>query len=79
MAAAENSLASRLYRGEAGLNIVGRRKMWFTVAAVLVMLALGSILIKGSAWASSSPAATRSRSPQASARCRTRRPPRTGC
>ncbi|WP_433532544.1 protein translocase subunit SecF [Micromonospora sp. CA-263727] len=45
--AAENSLASRLYRGEAGLNIVGRRKMWFTVAAVLVLIALGSILIRG--------------------------------
>ncbi|BCJ57282.1 protein translocase subunit SecF [Micromonospora endophytica] len=47
MAAAENSLASRLYRGEAGLNIVGRRKMWFAVAAVLVLIALGSLLIKG--------------------------------
>ncbi|MEV6692488.1 protein translocase subunit SecF [Micromonospora sp. NPDC051196] len=45
--AAENSLASRLYRGEAGLNVVGRRKMWFTAAAVLVLMALGSILIKG--------------------------------
>ncbi|GGM41295.1 protein-export membrane protein SecF [Micromonospora sonchi] len=44
MAAAENSLASRLYRGEAGLNIVGRRKMWFTVAAVLVVIALGSVI-----------------------------------
>ncbi|GIJ30089.1 protein-export membrane protein SecF [Micromonospora qiuiae] len=42
--AAENSLASRLYRGEAGLNIVGRRKMWFTVAAVLVVIALGSVI-----------------------------------
>ncbi|AEB44058.1 protein translocase subunit SecF [Micromonospora maris] len=45
--AAENSLASRLYRGEAGLNVVGRRKMWFTAAAVLVLIALASILIKG--------------------------------
>ncbi len=45
--AAENSLASRLYRGEAGLNVVGKRKMWFTAAAVLVLIALASILIKG--------------------------------
>ncbi|MEU6022757.1 protein translocase subunit SecF [Micromonospora sp. NPDC047134] len=45
--AAESSLASRLYRGDAGLNVVGRRKMWFTAAAVLVLIALGSILIKG--------------------------------
>ncbi|RIV37812.1 protein translocase subunit SecF [Micromonospora radicis] len=45
--AAENSLASRLYRGDAGLDIVGRRKMWFTAAAVLVLIALSSILFKG--------------------------------
>ncbi|SCL33576.1 protein translocase subunit secF [Micromonospora nigra] len=44
---AESGLASRLYRGEAGLNVVGRRKVWFTVAAVLVLLALASFLIRG--------------------------------
>ncbi len=45
--AAETGLAGRLYRGEAGLNIVGRRKMWFTVAAVLVVIALGSVVFRG--------------------------------
>ncbi|MFF5214278.1 protein translocase subunit SecF [Micromonospora sp. NPDC000442] len=44
---AETGLAARLYRGEAGLNIVGRRKVWFTVAAVLVMIALGSVIFRG--------------------------------
>ncbi|MFY1575607.1 protein translocase subunit SecF [Verrucosispora sp. WMMD703] len=44
---AETGLAARLYRGEAGLNIVGRRKMWFTVAAVLVLIALGSVIFRG--------------------------------
>ncbi|WP_306206679.1 protein translocase subunit SecF [Actinoplanes sp. RD1] len=44
---AAGSLADRLYRGEANLNIVGRRKMWFIAAAVLVVLALGSFLFRG--------------------------------
>ncbi|MEV6811205.1 protein translocase subunit SecF [Micromonospora sp. NPDC051296] len=45
--AAETGLASRLYRGEAGLNIVGRRKLWFSIAAVLVVIALGSVVFRG--------------------------------
>ncbi|MBQ1028309.1 protein translocase subunit SecF [Micromonospora sp. C95] len=44
---AETGLAARLYRGEAGLDIVGRRKMWFTVATVLVLIALGSVIFRG--------------------------------
>ncbi|MFF0720130.1 protein translocase subunit SecF [Micromonospora sp. NPDC003816] len=44
---AENGLAARLYRGEAGLNIVGRRKMWFTIAAVLATIALASVIFTG--------------------------------
>ncbi|AGL19573.1 protein translocase subunit SecF [Actinoplanes sp. N902-109] len=41
-----NGLADRLYRGEANINIVGRRKLWFTIAAALVVIALGSFLIR---------------------------------
>ncbi|NLU78701.1 protein translocase subunit SecF [Micromonospora sp. HNM0581] len=44
---AQTGLAARLYRGEAGLDIVGRRKMWFTVATVLVVIALGSVIFRG--------------------------------
>ncbi|WKU05215.1 protein translocase subunit SecF [Micromonospora sp. HUAS LYJ1] len=44
---AKSGLASRLYRGEAGLNIVGRRKLWFTVAGVLVLVAVLSFAIRG--------------------------------
>lgn len=40
-------LADRLYRGEANLSIVGRRKMWFTVAAVAVLIAIGSFVFRG--------------------------------
>ncbi|MCU7724796.1 protein translocase subunit SecF [Actinoplanes sp. KI2] len=44
---ARTGLATRLYLGEANLNIVGRRKTWFTVAAILVAIAIASISIKG--------------------------------
>jgi preprotein translocase subunit SecF len=44
---ASKGLADRLYRGEANLNIIGRRKVWFITAAVLVVIALGSFLTRG--------------------------------
>ena len=44
---AGSSLANRLYRGEAGLNVVGRRKMWFLIAAIAVLLSIGSFVFSG--------------------------------
>src|SRR4051812_12660846 len=44
---ASKGFADRLYRGEANLNIVGRRRTWFLVAAVLVLLSVGSFVING--------------------------------
>lgn len=44
---AKTGLASRLYRGEADLNIVGRRKLWFAVAGALVLIAVLSFAIRG--------------------------------
>ncbi|MFF0468161.1 protein translocase subunit SecF [Micromonospora zamorensis] len=44
---AENGLASRLYNGEAGLNVVGKRKLWFGVAGVLILIALLSFGLRG--------------------------------
>ena len=44
---AKNGLAARLYRGEADLNIVGRRNLWFGVAGVLVLIAVLSFAISG--------------------------------
>jgi preprotein translocase subunit SecF len=43
---ASKGLADRLYRGEANLNIVGRRKTWFLVAAILLLIAVGSFLTR---------------------------------
>ncbi|MFG3699245.1 protein translocase subunit SecF [Micromonospora sp. NPDC047620] len=44
---AKSGLASRLYRGEAGLDIIGRRKLWFAVAGTLILLALLSFGLRG--------------------------------
>jgi preprotein translocase subunit SecF len=44
---ARNGLADRLYRGEANLDIIGRRKTWFAVAALLVLIAIGSFALRG--------------------------------
>jgi preprotein translocase subunit SecF len=42
-----SGLASRLYRGDAGLQIVPRRKLWFGIAAGIVLVAIASFLIQG--------------------------------
>ncbi|WP_433826215.1 protein translocase subunit SecF [Actinoplanes sp. CA-015351] len=44
---ARPGLATRLYQGEANINIVGRRKTWFAIAIAIVVISLGSILIRG--------------------------------
>ncbi|MET7968048.1 protein translocase subunit SecF [Micromonospora sp. NPDC005305] len=44
---AKSGLAARLYRGEADLNIVGKRKLWFGVAGVLVLIAVLSFALSG--------------------------------
>ncbi|GID92819.1 protein translocase subunit SecF [Amorphoplanes digitatis] len=44
---ASKGLAERLYLGEANLNIVGRRKMWFGIFAGLLIVALGSFVLRG--------------------------------
>jgi preprotein translocase subunit SecF len=41
-----SGLATRLYRGDAGLNVVGKRRMWFTIAAVALLIAILSISIQ---------------------------------
>ncbi|QLQ35213.1 protein translocase subunit SecF [Micromonospora robiginosa] len=44
---AKSGLAARLYRGEADLNIVGKRKVWFGVAGALVLIAVLSFALNG--------------------------------
>ncbi|MFY1694448.1 MULTISPECIES: protein translocase subunit SecF [unclassified Solwaraspora] len=42
-----SGFAGRLYRGEANLPIIPRRNTWFTIAAVLLVLAIASVAIRG--------------------------------
>ncbi|MEO3928134.1 protein translocase subunit SecF [Micromonosporaceae bacterium B7E4] len=42
-----SGLASRLYRGEAGLAIIPRRKLWFSICGGLVLLTILSFVIQG--------------------------------
>lgn len=41
------TLANRLYRGEAGLDVIGKRKIWYTVAALILLTAVLSFLFRG--------------------------------
>nr|WP_221377986.1 protein translocase subunit SecF [Actinoplanes polyasparticus] len=43
---ARQGLAARLYAGEANVNIIGRRKLWFLIAGLLVAISIASISIK---------------------------------
>ena len=43
----KSGLATRLYRGEAGINVVGRRRVWFTVAGAVVLIAIISFAVRG--------------------------------
>ena len=40
-------LGGKLYRGEVSYNIVGRRKTWYIVSALILLLALGGIFFRG--------------------------------
>ena len=41
------SLATRLYRGDAGINVVGRRKIWYSIAAGILIVAALSFAFRG--------------------------------
>jgi len=43
----KSGLANRLYRGEAGLNIIGKRKVWFGVVGAVLLIALVSFFARG--------------------------------
>jgi preprotein translocase subunit SecF len=38
---------TRLYTGTGGFDVIGRRKMWFTISGVIIAIAIASILIRG--------------------------------
>lgn len=40
-------LGNRLYRGDVSYNIVGRRKLWYLVSAVLLVLSIATLAVRG--------------------------------
>jgi preprotein translocase subunit SecF len=46
-APARASLAHRLYNGEAGLDVVNKRRFWFKVTAVVVLLCVLAMVVRG--------------------------------
>lgn len=42
-----NGLAHRLYRGEAGLNVIGHRKIFYLVTLAIVVIGIGSFALRG--------------------------------
>ncbi len=45
--ARKNSLGDRLYRGESGIDFVGRRRTWFIVSGVLILISLAALGFRG--------------------------------
>jgi preprotein translocase subunit SecF len=41
------SLASRMYHGETSFDFVGRRRLWFSISAVLILISLVSLIVPG--------------------------------
>jgi preprotein translocase subunit SecF len=39
-------LASRLYQGDAGIDIVGKRKIWYTVAGIILLLGIVTFIAR---------------------------------
>src|SRR3954453_7843917 len=46
-APARSSLAHRLYNGEAGLDVVNRRRFWFKVTAAVVLFCVLAMVLRG--------------------------------
>src|SRR2546423_15510445 len=47
MSGSDTGIAARLYRGELGVNVVGRRKLWFSIAGAIVLIAILSFTFRG--------------------------------
>jgi preprotein translocase subunit SecF len=41
------SLASRLYNGEASYDFIGRRRLWYAISGLFVLISLASLLVRG--------------------------------
>ncbi|MEY4061468.1 MAG: hypothetical protein RL602_99, partial [Actinomycetota bacterium] len=42
-----SGLGGRLYRGETSVNFIGRRRRWYKVSAVFILLSIGALAVQG--------------------------------
>lgn len=42
-----SGLGHRLYSGEASIDFVGRRRTWYVLSAVILLIAIGAVLVRG--------------------------------
>jgi preprotein translocase subunit SecF len=45
--ASKPSLGDRLYRGESGIDFIGRRRTWFIISGVLILISLAALGFRG--------------------------------
>src|SRR4051794_8468300 len=45
--AAKTGLAHRLYHGETSIDFVGRKKTWFLISGVIILIGLVSLFVRG--------------------------------
>jgi len=41
------SLTHRLYTGDIAYNFIGRRKIWYTISAIALLISIAALLIRG--------------------------------
>ncbi len=41
------SVGGRLYRGEVSVDFVGKRRMWYTISALIILVSLIALLVRG--------------------------------
>lgn len=44
------SLGQRLYNGEVSFDFVGRKKLWYIISAAILVVAIGSLFVRGMNW-----------------------------
>ena len=42
-----STFTNRLYRGEVSYNVVGKTRLWYTISAVILLVAIGGLAVRG--------------------------------
>src|SRR5258708_37311611 len=47
MMSALGQLGSRLYRGEVSVDFVGRRRLWYAISGLILLISIVAVLVRG--------------------------------